>query len=111
MPQVCILVAFILLPSLLLLLPASKAVLVWSGAFLQQCLLQSWASVVHIRPLHIHALGQVLPPVLSSYLAGELLYGWLQGWQDACGYACISTRYVAAHSFAVGAGNVACSSH
>lgn len=62
---------FVLLPSLLLLLPTSKAVLVWAGAFCQQALLQTWADKLSLGHISLGPLGQVLPPVLSGCLAGE----------------------------------------
>uniref|UniRef100_A0A383VP99 Uncharacterized protein n=1 Tax=Tetradesmus obliquus TaxID=3088 RepID=A0A383VP99_TETOB len=61
---------FVLLPSLLLLLPTSKAVLVWAGAFFQQALLQTWADKLSLGHISLGPLGQVLPPVLSGCLAG-----------------------------------------
>jgi hypothetical protein len=64
---------FVLLPSLLLLLPTSKAVLVWAGAFVQQALLQTWSSKLSLGHISLGPLGQVLPPVLSGCLAGEPL--------------------------------------
>jgi hypothetical protein len=62
---------FVLLPSLLLLLPTSKAVLVWAGAFFQQALLQTWSDKLSLGHISLGPLGQVLPPVLSGCLAGE----------------------------------------
>jgi hypothetical protein len=62
---------FVLLPSLLLLLPTSKAVLVWAGAFIQQALLQTWSDKLSIGHISLGPLGAVLPPVLSGCIAGE----------------------------------------
>jgi hypothetical protein len=65
-----ILLVFVLLPSLLLLLPTSKAVLVWAGAFIQQALLQTWSDKLSIGHISLGPLGAVLPPVLSGCIAG-----------------------------------------
>ncbi|KAF6266630.1 hypothetical protein COO60DRAFT_7107 [Scenedesmus sp. NREL 46B-D3] len=61
---------FVLLPGLLLLLPTSKAVLVWAGAFIQQALLQTWSDKLSLGHISLGPLGQVLPPVLSGCVAG-----------------------------------------
>jgi len=70
MPQVGILLAFLVLPSLMLLLPTTRAAIYWAGHFMHQTLLQPWGTVLHVGSFHLHPLAAVLAPLLSGYLAG-----------------------------------------
>lgn len=69
-PQVGILLAFLVLPSLMLLLPTTRAAIYWAGHFMHQTLLQPWGSALHVGSFHMHPLAAVLAPLLSGYLAG-----------------------------------------
>lgn len=68
--QVAIWLSFVIVPSMLVLLPATQATVVWSATFAQQMLLQTWASGLHFPHIPLGGLALLAAPLLSSYLAG-----------------------------------------
>lgn len=75
--QVGIWLSFVIVPSLLTLLPATRAGVLWSVSFAQQALLQTWGSGVTFPPMHLGLLAYILPPLVSCYFAGMTAAGCL----------------------------------
>lgn len=88
---------FVLLPGLLLLLPTSKAVLVWAGAFIQQALLQTWSDKLSLGHISLGPLGQVLPPVLSGCVAGEGQHGTVRRCRHGANGSSTAVRAAVSH--------------
>lgn len=68
--QVGIWLSFIIVPSLLTLLPATRAGVLWAVSFTQHALLQTWGSGFHFPALHPGPLAVLLAPLVSCYVAG-----------------------------------------
>jgi hypothetical protein len=68
--QVGIWLSFIIVPSLLTLLPATRASVLWAVSFTQHALLQTWGSGFHFPALHAGPLAVLLAPLVSCYVAG-----------------------------------------
>lgn len=69
LPQLGILLSFAVVPTLLALLPATRAGCVWSATFAQQALLQTWASGLHFPRLPLAGLAALAAPLAAAYVA------------------------------------------
>jgi hypothetical protein len=76
-PQMGIWLSFVAVPSLLTLLPATRAGVLWAASFTQSALLTTWGSGVHLpRFGWLPGLAALAAPLLSSYMAGNACARW-----------------------------------